>query len=272
VLVARIQRGYAAEQTLAAFPGHPDSAALLERVQAGCAAREQLIQANLRLVRRVVQAYRWADEPADLVQAGIVGLVEAIDQFDPQRGTRLSTYAVPIIRRHVLAAMQQQRPIRLPMHLETKRSAVRRATATLYQQLERSPTERDLAAFLGWSVAQVQAVQHALPSTTSLDAPAARWHDGDAAPLGSLLADMPDTADATDALLLAAVRAAIDTLSERDRTLLRLRFGLAGERCHTLAELGQRLGYSRERVGQLVRRALTQVKTTVVRWWCVETH
>jgi RNA polymerase primary sigma factor len=121
-------------------------------------------------------------------------------------------------------------------------------------------------------VGQVQAVRHALPYTTSLDAPAARWHDGDGAPLGSLLADMPDTADATDALLLAAVRAAIDTLSERDRTLLRLRYGLEGERCHTLAELGQRLGYSRERVGQLVRRALTQVKTTVVRWWCVETH
>lgn len=270
--VACIQRGQYAAQIVTNLPAHPAHHTLQAMVQAGEAAREQLITANLRLVGMVVRAYPWADARPDLMQAGIVGLIEAIDRFDPQRGTRLSTYAVPRIRHHVRMAQHQQRVIRLPAHMEARRCTLARAVAVLHQVGERPPTDVALAAYLGWSVRRVRAVQHTLPPITSLDAPVIARCGEETTSLSSVLAATPDSTSETDALLLAAVWAAVDTLPEQDRTLLRLRYGLEGERRHTLAEIGQRLGCTRERVGQRVRRALKQVKTTVVRWGRGETH
>jgi RNA polymerase primary sigma factor len=242
---------------------------LAQRVAAGDqAAREHLIRANLRLVINIAQKYTRRGLPLlDLVQEGNIGLMRAVDKFDPARGHRFSTYATWWIRQAVTRALADKaRTIRLPVHMGEQVARLRRAQALIQEQCGRSPTATELAEALGWSAARVLRVLDAAQYPTSLEEPVFEGKNGDVLTLGSVLPDTADTeAEAEQAALRDDLLAAVAGLDdERSITILHLRYGLTDGQHRTLEEVGQLLGITRERVRQLEAVALKELRAAGV--------
>jgi RNA polymerase primary sigma factor len=248
---------------------HKEEIDLSMRAKAGdMRARQRLIEKNLRLVVSVAKKYRGMGLPfGDLIQEGNIGLMKAVEKFDPEKGWRFSTYATWWIRQPVGRAVADKgRTIRVPAHVGDKIRKLARAQSGLSQELGREPAAEEIAQRLGWGVGEVVALEGAMPDATSLDRPLSP--DGAGYGLGELVED-EGASGMLDALIerseVETLMEAVGRLPERHRRVLVGRYGLGGGEAATLAQLGEELGLCKERVRALQLEAERALRTGTMR-------
>ena len=236
---------------------------LARRVQAGDAeAQKRLVEANLRLVVRIARRYLHRGlSLLDLIEEGNVGLLHAARKFQPDRGTRFSTYATWWIRQAMVRALANQaRTIRLPVHVELLLSQYMKQRNVLTQKLGRPPTLEEVAAMMNRPVGELEQLESLRQHPVSLDKPTGEDGKGN---LGETVADPTAAAGSGLAAMLRAradLAGVLQDLPDRERTVVTLRFGLGGEAPLTLARIGQRLELTRERVRQIESTALQHLR------------
>jgi RNA polymerase primary sigma factor len=238
---------------------HAEEIDLSKRAKSGDkGAGQRLIEKNLRLVVSVAKKYRGMGLPfEDLIQEGNIGLMKAVEKFDPDRGWRFSTYATWWVRQAVQRAVADKgRTIRVPVHMGDKIRKMARAYNELSAKMEREPTDEEVAERLGWAAEQVRDVKGAMPDATSFNQPLTS--DSDATEISELIEDERASEVAGTVIgemELDWLAEAVERLPERHRYVLIKRYGLGDEETATLAQLSEELGISRERVRQVQREA-----------------
>jgi len=238
---------------------HAEEVDLSRRARAGdTKARTRLVEKNLRLVVSVAKKYRGYGVPfEDLTQEGNIGLMKAVDKFDPDRGWRFSTYATWWVRQAIGRAVSDKgRTIRLPVHMGEKMRKMARTYNGLSAELGREPTDEEVAGRLGWTVEKARDIKGVMPDAASLDKPLGSGEQ--ASELGSLVEDQASS-EVSEAVVrdmeVGWLGEAISRLPERHQHVLVKRYGLDDEETATLAQLADELKVSKERVRQLQREA-----------------
>ncbi len=225
-------------------------------------ARDELVRANARLVISIAKRYQNLGLPLlDLIQEGNIGLLRAIDRFEPARGLRLSTYATWWVRQAINRAVANQgRTVRLPAYLQDRLHKMQRVTQDLEQTLGRAPNDEELADALTITAEEVHTMRVAAVPVTSLDdpfsddeddSPIAQLEDTEVIPLDELVARR---------MLREAMERALEELPARYAMILRMRYGMDGDKPRTLEYIAQKLNLSRERVRQIERDAFTRLR------------
>jgi RNA polymerase primary sigma factor len=239
-----------------------ERAKLEEAVQEGRRAKEKLVLANLRLV--VSLAYKFANRGVplmDLIQEGNIGLAHAVDKYDYKKGFRFSTYAYWWIRQSITRAIANQaRTVRVPIHMIGVIGRLFQASLRLQQQLGREPTENELAEEMDTSIDKIRWIKQIARQPISLETPTG---EDDGGQLGEFIEDRttPTPTDVVSRRLLKEeVRDALDELSEREKTVITMRYGLDDGLPRTLDEIGRQIGVTRERVRQIEGDALRKLR------------
>jgi RNA polymerase primary sigma factor len=237
---------------------------LARRIKRGDqAARQQMIKANLRLVVKIAHDYSSYGLPLlDLISEGNIGLMKAVERFDPKKGGKLSTYAAWWIKQSIKRALaNQSKTIRLPVHLVDKIARMRRVGMQLAEEFGREPTDAELAEELNMPATKIAQLRTAAIRPASLDATVGQEEDG--ASLGDMIGDeaaqMPSELF-SDKNLRKAVMDLLPVLDERELKIITMRFGLDGKKEMTLEEVGRKFKVTRERIRQLQNIALRKIK------------
>lgn len=243
-----------------------EEVALARRIKKGDAkAREQMIKANLRLVVKIARDYEGFGVPLlDLISEGNIGLMKAVERFDPTKGAKFSTYSAFWIKQAIRSGLSNQsKTIRLPVHVVDKLTQLRRAEAKLFDEYGREPTSEELAAELGIAVRRIEQYRKASLAPTSLDAPIG---DEDSNRIADIVADEKagtpynHLEGQTNADL---VRELVEKLPPREKTILQLRFGLDEAQEQTLGEVGEKFGLTRERIRQIQEATLKKLRKRI---------
>ena len=225
-------------------------------------ARSLMIRANLRLVVKIAHDYANLGLPLlDLISEGNIGLMKAVERFDPEKGGKLSTYAAWWIKQSIKRALaNQSKTIRLPVHLVDKISKMRRVSMQMSEELGREPTDDELADEVGMAVAKISQLKTIAIRPASLDAPIS---EDDTTAFGEIVGD--DSALTPFELLRdknmqEEVGDLLTVLDEREKKIIFARFGLNGGKARTLEEVGRKFGVTRERIRQLQNIALSKLR------------
>jgi RNA polymerase primary sigma factor len=264
-LAKQLERGKEARRCLNNNDHNPEERARLEQlIEQGQKARENLVEANTRLVVSVAKRYRGMGMPfLDLIQAGNEGLMRAVDKFDYRRGHKFSTYATWWIRQAVTRSLSDQgRTIRLPIHLSDRIRRVLKVAQKIEQDIGRQPTPEEIAEEIkDLDAKKARWLLRVSRRSISLDKPIG--DEEDAGELGEFIVDetAPSPTQVTDKRLLReSLERMLADLTPREARVLRMRFGLDGDRAHTLKEVGDRIGVTRERVRQIEGKALRKLR------------
>jgi RNA polymerase primary sigma factor len=230
-------------------------------------AREHMIKANLRLVVKIARDYEGIGLPLlDLISEGNIGLMKAVERFDPKKGGKLSTYGSWWIKQSIKRALaNQSKTIRLPVHLVDKISRMRRTAMKLQEDFGREPTDEELAAELGTTAARVSQMRTASIRPASLDAPVG---DDDSNNFSEIVEDeraINPYDELEDKTVVNMLQDMVKHLDDRESTILRFRFGLDGGNEKTLEEVGEKFGVTRERVRQIQNLALRKLRKMIER-------
>lgn len=257
---------YVREVGQVALLSRAEEVALAARIQRGDAlAREHLIRANLRLVIKIARSYENLGMPLlDLINEGNLGLMKAVEKFDPAKGGKLSTYAALWIRQQIRRALASQgKTIRLPVHIADRIYHLSQAELRLRAQLGREATDEELAQELNTTVTRLGKLRRAAARPASLDAPLG---DDASSTIAEVLAD-ENAATPFEQMQhrteTALVRKLVENLPEREARILRLRFGLESGQEQTLETVGRKLKLTRERIRQLQNMALQKLRQMI---------
>jgi RNA polymerase primary sigma factor len=237
--------------------------ALAERIKAGDQkARDHMIRANLRLVVKIAGDYSgYGVSTSDLISEGNIGLMTAVERFDPEKGGKFSTYGAWWIKQAVKRSLaNHSKTVRLPVHMVDKIARMRRIASMLAESLGRAPTDDELATELGLPRRKIAMLKQAALSPASLDAPV---NEGEATEFGDIIADeaaMSPLDALTAKNLHDQIDDLLDVLDERERRIIDGRFGLNGIKPMLLEDVGREFGVSRERIRQLQNSALLKMR------------
>jgi RNA polymerase primary sigma factor len=237
---------------------------LAKRIHRGDrAARDLMIKSNLRLVVKIAHDYKDFGLPLlDLISEGNIGLIKAVERFDPAKGGKLSTYAAWWIKQSIKRALaNQSKTIRLPVHLVDKISKMRRIANSLTEELGREPTEEEIAIELQIPTAKVAHLKSVSTRPASLDAPISDEDGG--TPFGEIVGDenaIDPYQNLREKNLQSDLRGLLNRLDDRESEIIKLRFGLEGKDELTLEEVGKKFNVTRERVRQLQNIAITKMR------------
>ncbi len=242
---------------------------LARRIRRGDkSARDHMIKANLRLVVKIAMDYKDFGLPLlDLISEGNIGLVKAVERFDPRKGGKLSTYAAWWIKQSIKRALaNQSKTIRLPVHLVDKISRMRKTAMQISERLGREPSDEELAMELQIPTAKVAHLKSVSVRPASLDAPVGE--EGDSATFGEIVGDENATSpfeNLRDKNLNTDLHSMVDSLDKREAEIIRMRFGLDGRSELTLEEVGRRFNVTRERIRQLEYIALGKMRRAMAK-------
>lgn len=228
-------------------------------------AVNELVECNLLLVVSVAKKYYGCGLPLlDLIQEGNLGLIKAAEKYDGSKGFRFSTYATYWIRQAISRALgDQSRTIRIPANMVELLSKVKKASAELTQKLGRQPSDEEIAKHMGIELDKVQTVMDMAQATTSLDTPV---DDEGETSMGDLIADhsaenpLANIIKEANSQMVAAI---LDTLGTREAEILKMRFGIVGDKAMTLEEVGAHYGLSKERIRQIENKAIRKLRNPV---------